>query len=565
MRNASLLTISILMAISSATLAGPLEGKSRSEETRSKEEVSKNRESTRAQNEQTKAQSLVEELVALTDGRVSASEMNAALNNSLVGESIMTIGKDLLNLKANLKNLKNHGDLPYSSNPAWFKGRVLKIIPQFIASASRISRSESAQRTAFLEEFKMVSEIINSRTVVTDELNNQELHLKIMERANKIRRGEMTGDEAFAQAKQISSNGDSNSSASEVILTQNQKYSYVNGKNKAAEIYKDDNNRLYIEDKKGNIHILEGQYAGLYAEEVSADASRVMIGSRAYSAELGPVLEHPTNDYMRKSPGVRVIDVKSGKIIATFEEAGTNSELSGDGKFFVEGRYDSKVVKVYEVDSKKLLHTFKGNLTEFNPNNQSLLLRGLIYDSLVDLKTGQTLLRFFTRGQSFFSPSGNSIFYVNGTNVTELSTQTGKVIFKTELPKYANQRTNRSSMRFAQGEKIIAINYKDYSADVNNEDKTMLINRETGKSMILPHSYDSHVTLSNNGRLISTSYVFDLAVYDTTTFEKIYSFNAQKSDVVPRISYAKFQNNDQELVIQGEKNALQVTLPLQQD
>ena len=200
MKNAAMMTIAVLMTITSASFAGPLESKSRIE-TR-KEDVTTARANGKAQTEAARHEEMVLDLTAMTGGQVKTGDMNTALNRVLEFQdgdkqstvSVQEVAQEMRRVKAEVEKT-NASDLGTEAKALLKqKQRALEIVPKFLASARSTSRGEaqSKQVAVFAKQISLVHEMMNS--MKSEELQS---HLDVMELANDNMRGEVTGDEAY--------------------------------------------------------------------------------------------------------------------------------------------------------------------------------------------------------------------------------------------------------------------------------------------------------------------------------------------------------------------------------
>ena len=201
MKNTALMTFAVLMTITSATFAGPMESKSRTE-TRGKEEVRAERAAGKAQTEAGRHQEMVEELTAMTGGQVAAGDMNTAVNRILQFQdgdkqstiNIQDVAQEVRRVKSEVE--KTNGNDLNADGKALLKQkqRALEIVPRFLASARSTSRAQAQQKqvSVFAKQLSLVHEMMTS--MKAEELQS---HLDVMELANDHMRGEVTGDEAY--------------------------------------------------------------------------------------------------------------------------------------------------------------------------------------------------------------------------------------------------------------------------------------------------------------------------------------------------------------------------------
>ena len=302
---------------------------------------------------------------------------------------------------------------------------------------------------------------------------------------------------------------------------------------------------------------MQGQFEGLYLEQITNDGKRLLIGSRSFDLLSAPKLARPMTDAERRSPGARVFNVETGELINYFD-AGTASELSPDGKLLAAKNFRESGFRLYDVDSGKLLRKMGGNPGQFSPDGKTLLVEGIFSSTLVDARTGEKVQRFFDRGRVSFGPTG-TLWFVNGRNVTERNAVTGEVTFQAELPKGANKYTNVARMNFSNDGKIVAISTELQNRSENERNATLLINRETGKSTVLPFGYGHQTRLSHDGRMIVVLDVTKLAVYDTKTFQELYRFEPQMY-FKDMIHGATFTGDNRQLVIRRDSTTMTVDL-----
>jgi hypothetical protein len=336
--------------------------------------------------------------------------------------------------------------------------------------------------------------------------------------------------------------------------------SLANSNNKSKELVSNDSNSLKVVDlDKGGSTVIPGQFAGIYFEGLSDDGSRLVIGSRTYSEQASPILPHPAYMGDGATGGLRVIDVASGKILHHIRPGTIHAFMSVDGKTLVSKHYEAREISVHDLDTGVLIRTIKGDPRELSPDGTRLLVHGLIYDSLVDVRTGKTVMRLFDRGTAKFDPAGDKMWYVNGRSVKIRDLTTDTITFQTELPKGTNKYANTSRIDFSNDGKIVTISAHLSDTQQDESDLVYVLNRETGQSSVLPYGTSHQTKISQNGRFVAVSNVKEAAVYDTTTFQKVYEFTPELyfKNMINGVDFIK---GDRQLKIRRETLTLTVDL-----
>lgn len=313
----------------------------------------------------------------------------------------------------------------------------------------------------------------------------------------------------------------------------------------------EDNSYAVVERATGHVvSHLAGQFTGEYMAELSRDGDRVTIGSNAYSENAKPLLKPPETTL---TGGIRVIDVTTGKVIRKFDP-GLIRAITADGKTLVRIDDGLSSISAADVDSGKTLWTRGNPLSLFgsitiSPDGSRMLVAGYGSRSMYDLKTGDVLFKVPLGQVAHFNRTGSQFWSISGRNITVRESQHGEVVFETELPRNA-YTLSMPLVKFSRDEKIVAI---DFNSTKDNDRHTLILNRDTGKSIDV--NLGTFSDYSPDGKYIAVGFDGEVAVYDTLKLERVFHFAPQmyQLDLIRR---AFFKPDSKTLVIEREKSSL---------
>lgn len=291
------------------------------------------------------------------------------------------------------------------------------------------------------------------------------------------------------------------------------------------------------------------KFSRIKSESLSTDGTRLTLISESnrQGADLGEF-------------AIRVIDVAAEKVINKFEGS-VDSRVSADGKTIAVKKPLDQSYEIHDVDSGKLIRKVNGLRIVFSPENTKYLLAGLLYDSVVDLRSGSTLLRIAaTRRAHAFSHDGREIWTVEGRNVSARDIASGELVLEYQLPQGANYYSTTSPMLFSKDGKIVTVHFEmQEPVRTNDISRVLVINRETGKSAILPFGDYNQFHISSDGRFVAVSDMKQVGVYDTMSLEKVYGID-DPNHFENSFLDASFTGHSNQLSIRRQKSSMTIDL-----